>query len=237
MPPRHQQEPPFAIQVELAEGCNLQCTFCGIQGIREKAGGPYKFMTAKVAERLASQIAVAGWTSRIEFAMHGEPTMNPDFVKLIGIFRKHLPKNQIMMTSNAAGFLKDTEKTVAALFAAGLNVLALDDYKRVKIVPKVRERCAGKFPIHDYPADGRDLSPHRRWAPGTQVIIIIQDLEDQAGGSHSNITNHCGAGSPPNNNGAGKRCAKPFRAFTRLVTSWLKLCRRCGTMMLSTPCE
>ena len=35
------QDPPNAIQVEFVEGCNLACSFCGIQSIREnEADGP-----------------------------------------------------------------------------------------------------------------------------------------------------------------------------------------------------
>ena len=33
------QDPPNAIQVEFVEGCNLACSFCGIQYIREKRRG------------------------------------------------------------------------------------------------------------------------------------------------------------------------------------------------------
>ena len=35
------QDAPNAIQIELVEGCNLACSFCGIQAIRDnKADGP-----------------------------------------------------------------------------------------------------------------------------------------------------------------------------------------------------
>lgn len=207
----HVQEPPFCIQVEFSEGCNLQCEFCGIQGIRSKPGSLFKFMTKSCAHKVAQDIGAAGWTSRIEFAMHGEPTMNPDFIELVRIFREHLPNNQLMMTSNGGGLLKDTEARISGLFGAGLNILALDDYKRTHIVPKVRERCGAAYPIKDYPKDGLEWSPHHRWPRNARMIIIIQDLVDGAGGSHSIITNHCGCGSPPNSRRAHTRCAKPFR--------------------------
>lgn len=211
---RRKQEPPFCIQVELTEGCNLMCNFCGLQGIREKAGGPYKFMTKRIAENIAQQIGEAGWNSRMEFAMHGEPTLNPDFIDIIGIFRYWLPRNQIMMTSNGGGLLKDSANRVDALFKAGLNILALDDYKTVGIVPKIRARlteAGSSYPVHEYPKDGLDISPHRRWPRSTQVIIVVQDLEEAAAGSHAVITNHCGCGAPPSERKAGQRCAKPFR--------------------------
>jgi MoaA/NifB/PqqE/SkfB family radical SAM enzyme len=207
----YQQEPPFCIQVEFTEGCNLACTFCGINGIREKGGGPYHFMTQEIARAVARSIATAGWSARIEFAMHGEPTMNPQFNELVQIFRQALPHNQLMMTSNGAGFLKDTHERIQALFQAGLNVLALDDYQTVNIVPRVRERCQGLIPIHDYPKDGLQFSPHKRWAKDARAIVIIEDIEQASSGNHATLTNHCGCGAPPNTTKEGQRCAKPFR--------------------------
>lgn len=168
-------------------------------------------MTLEVAEKIAAGIAAAKWTARIEFAMHGEPSMNPQFVELVGVFRKHLPRNQLMMTSNGAGFLKDTDARITAVFAAGLNVLAFDDYEAVRIVPKVRERYTGPATIYEYPQAGLNYSPHRRHPPKTRMIVIIEDLEKAAAGSHAVITNHCGSGAAKDYSKAGQRCAKPFR--------------------------
>lgn len=209
------QEPPFTVKVELTEGCNIRCSFCGIQGIREAAGGPYYFQSLERAERIASEMARLKWNSRIEFTMHGEPTMNPDIVEIIGIFRKHLKKNQIMVTSNGGGLLPDPVKKLNAMFDAGMNVLALDDYQYVKIVPKIRkkfEKDADKitFDIHEHPAE-LDASPHKRWPRGTRKVIILEDLLYATKGLHSHIANHCGAGAPRDRSTMGKRCARPFR--------------------------
>lgn len=223
------QEPPFAVQIELAEGCNLRCTFCGLQGIREKAGGPYKCLSTGHARVIAMSMHNAGWTSRVEFAMHGEPTMNPHFVEIVSIFRERLPNNQLMMTSNGGGLLRDPVGLTTALFEAGLNVLALDDYQTVKIVPKIRDKIRPyKYvgstepkmefsyiaQMYDYPKDGLDITPHRRWPKGTKVVIFVEDIEKATKGGHSVLNNHCGAGAPPNDDGAGKRCAKPFRELS-----------------------
>ena len=35
------QNPPYCVQIELTEGCNLACAFCGIASIRKNgANGP-----------------------------------------------------------------------------------------------------------------------------------------------------------------------------------------------------
>jgi len=207
------QEPPFCIQIELTEGCNLRCSFCGIQGIRTKLGG-YHYMTLEVARLLAEQIANAHWGSRLELAMHGEPTLNPQMIDIVAALRQRLPRNQLMMTSNGSGLCRDTEARIQDLFNAGLNILALDNYKAPAIVSRLLPAIKRSFGHHYYPQSGLQYSPHRRWPRATQIILIVQDISDATAGNHDSINNHCGAGGPLNNSAAGKRCAKPFRELS-----------------------
>ena len=213
----YQQEPPFCVQVELTEGCNLRCEGCGIHGIREKAGGPYNYMNTPTAARFAAEVARLGWNCRIEMAMHGEPSLNPDMFDIVQVMRERLPRHQLMMTSNGTGFLKNTHAAIVGLFNAGLNVLALDDYEAVKIVPKVLERAmldkleASGVVVKRYPQDGLEWSPHRRWPRSARMLIIIEDIQKATEGSHAKVNNHAGYGGAPNDSKRGVRCAKPFR--------------------------
>lgn len=212
------QDAPFAVQVELTEGCNLRCAFCGIKGIREKAGGPYKYMTVDTAVRLASEIKRLGWTARIEFAMHGEPTLNPDVVEIVAAFRAWLPKSQLMITSNGGGLVAGPLARVRALLGAGLNVLALDNYKTATMVPRIVAALEGSgIVVQRYPQDGLDTTPHRRGKPSERRVVVIQDITEAEEGGHATLNNHCGTGAPLNDHGAGKRCAKPFR---ELAVRW-----------------
>jgi radical SAM protein with 4Fe4S-binding SPASM domain len=146
--------------------------------------------------------------------MHGEPTMHTDLPSIIRTFRKYLPRNQLMVTSNGGGLLKNAPDSTLALFSAGLNILALDYYERVNIVPKLLEKLPSTLQVKHYPQDGLDLSPHRRWPTNTKVVLVMQDIEAASAGGHSTLNNHCGAGAPLNNSGDGKRCAKPFRELS-----------------------
>lgn len=216
------QPPPFTVKVELSEGCNLACTFCGINGIREKPGKVFNFMAVEtatdIAKQLAALVAVEDWNPRIEYTMHGEPTMNPNHAEIIGIFRKHLPKTQIMLTSNGGGLLKDTAKRINDLFLnRGLNILALDDYEDVLIVDKIRERLLldldPSIRWYEYPAE-KEGNPHRRHPVTQRMITAIRDLEVNSKakeGTHANVVNHCGAGGPRDLSTNGRKCAKPFR--------------------------
>ena len=175
----YKQSSPYCIQIELTEGCNLQCPFCGIQGIRDagKSSPPYKCLTVENADLIAQQIAQSGWNPRIEMAMHGEPTMNPDYYEVVKVFRNRLPKTHLQMTSNGGGFLKKPGivENINNILEAGINVLLLDNYERVKICDKIRESYTGPHPVFEYPSDKRS-NPHKRRKPTEHHIVIVEDM-------------------------------------------------------------
>lgn len=210
------QEGPFCVQIEFSEGCNLYCTFCGLQGIREKQAKNYKFMTEDTLRSTMEQITALKWNPRIEFAMHGEPTMHPDYVSMVKIARECAPNLQLMMTSNAGGLFRKPglQQNILNLFNAGLNILALDDYEGVGFVPKIREMkeqiAAFNISVHEYPKDPAG-NPHRRRPLNTRLLSLVQDLIEASKGTHSIITNHAGSGGPLLKEPLKRRCAKPFR--------------------------
>ena len=221
MTPPRIQEPPFTMKVELTEGCNLRCGFCGLQGIRAKGDKTFKFMTVATARFIAEEVKRLGWTSRFEFAMRGEPTMNPDFIEIVRQVREVLPQQSLMMTSNGAGFFMkpgDVISRLTDLFDAGLNVLCLDDYQGVNLVPRIREKMteypwmADVIPTYEYP-DQKAGNPYGRHKPSTKMIVFFKDISIEQDGVHNYLSNHCGGAAPLNDKKKGKRCARPFREF------------------------
>lgn len=219
------QQPPNCVQVELTEGCNLGCSFCGLQHIRDNgANGPegksgkasaMKFLTVDNAVMIARRIEEARWNPRIEFAMHGEPTMNTRYVEIVRVFRQILPKVSLQMTSNGGGLLRGAgySANINALMEAGLNILSLDNYQGINIVDKILQGYNGPYNVMKYPQDIK-ANPHRRRKPNEHDIVVIHDIENATKGNHSVITNHAGASFPLNENAAGRRCAKPFRELS-----------------------
>lgn len=209
------QEAPFTIKIELTEGCCLSCSFCGIKGIRKSIGG-YKFMTVSMAKIIAEQIAESQWNSKIEFTMRGEPTANPNCNKIISVFRKALPRTQLMMTSNGKPLLDGygAKGKISTLFKAGLNILALDDYKIGGIIPKILKSIPKMDKLY-YPRDDNS-SPHQRRDINEHVLIIISDI---SGGKIGNrvLNNQCGSAAPLDAGMINARCARPFR---ELVIRW-----------------
>lgn len=216
-----EQDPPFSIQMEPTEGCNLACSFCGIQSIRAngahsvgtvhgKNSGPFRFMTLETANRVAKEIRRLSWNPRIEFAMHGEPSLNADLPAIVRAFRQFLPRGYIMITTNGAGFLKG--RMLDELFEQGANTVALDDYRHASIIPRLREKYpAGSLmgvKFIEYPED-KEGNPHQRH-PGKK-LVWVKDISVATKGTHSHLSNHALNSGPPDESYAKKRCAKPFR--------------------------
>jgi MoaA/NifB/PqqE/SkfB family radical SAM enzyme len=200
------------MQIEFVEGCNLRCSFCGLNGIRGKAND-YKFMTPALAETICDRIKEAGWHPRIEFAMHGEPSANPQFIELLRLFRRQLPSRiHLMMTSNGLGFVKDPTLTIDQALEC-LNVLALDWYQGIRLVPSILERYHGIHQVLHYPKL-KVANPHRRRGPDCHHLVVVQDIEQATKGTHATLNNHAGCGAPLNSSAQGKRCAKPFRELS-----------------------
>src|ERR1700751_707297 len=238
----YRQEPPFAVQIEFTEGCNLRSGFWCLQGIRAKPGHDYKFMTTECLQSVMNQMMELGWNPRVEFAMHGEPTMHPDYIGMIEVARQAAPRWQLMMTSNAGGLLRSPGPVanINNLFAVGLNILALDDYEGVAYVSKIRKAIAEDpvdVPVYEYPADPRG-NPHQRHKPTEHMLVFLQDVEVASRGTHSVLTNHAGCGSKALDAPLMQRCAKPFREFSIRWDGNVALCcndwrgvYKCGNIM------
>jgi radical SAM protein with 4Fe4S-binding SPASM domain len=238
-PKFRRQEPPFCIQLEFALGCNLQCTFCGLNGVQEKPGKGVRLMSkedgALVANAIASACELNGWNPRLEIARRGEPTINPDYIWLVAKLREHNPRLQIMMTSNGGGLLRKPGPVanIKALFEAGLNILVLDDYKTANIVPKIRDAMVVPDNVHpelmkmgvkcyEYPENPAG-NPHRRHSPGTRFISFVKDITDAKTGTHATLNNHAGHGAPLEE-GYLKPCVKPFRELGINYDGSIDLC-------------
>lgn len=225
----YKQDPPFSIQIELTKGCNLQCSFCGINGFQERPNTGLQYMNLTIAKILAEQIADAGWNSRLEFAMHGEPTLNTNTLEIIRIFRNRLPKSQIMMTSNGGGIVysKNIQTWIMSYFKNGGDILAIDEYQGVNLVSKIKagidtfELELEGIKVCNYPED-KQGNPHRRIKGKLLTFISPIDITDK--GVHATLNNHCGSGSELDYSMNEKLCAKPFREISVNFDGSINLC-------------
>ena len=216
------QDPPNSVQVELTEGCPLACWFCGIQSIRDNGAsraekrhghgsGPFRFMPVEVARRIADELARAGWSSRVEFAMHGEPSLHPQLLEIVAHFRKVLPQTSLLITTNGAGIASSPLSKILALWDAGINTIALDDYAHSPYMPKIRPLLPALQDVGEqvacYPQD-KDANPHHRFSG--RRVVVIHDIASNTTGNHL-LTNEGGNSGGPCDEPLQQRCARPFR--------------------------
>lgn len=225
-----EQPGPYCVQIELTEGCSIQCKFCGIQGIREKPGN-YKFMTMDTAANLINKLEWEArerdWNPRFEFAMHGEPSLNPDREAIIAYLRQNFPKSYILFLTNGSGLSGgNTVKKIIGLFNAGVNVLGVEQYGHAPFHKTIMEKfCASDWHLDErYYPDDKDANPHQRRPASTKMLVYIADIFTETKGTHSRINTHCGVGSPPVPTHHGKRCAKPFRELSVRWDGGVALC-------------
>lgn len=214
---------PFCIQIELTEGCNLFCNFCGLNGIRKGPMKDLKFADVASISRLANKIKQAKWKSRIEFAMHGEPTLHPEWLRIIRLFREALPKHNMTLVTNGYGFCydehrkaRDTLSTASAVQNAlyFVNCIALDSYEYAGLYKRIQKAMDhASIAYSKYPQQP-SANPHRRRAANEpHEFVFVQDISEATKGNHSVLNNHCGSGSPLDESAHG-RCAKPFRELS-----------------------
>lgn len=205
------QHPPYSIEIEPTEGCNLGCSFCGLRGMRKKGTTPWYFMTLVKAEETARKIAEAGWKSTIYFCGHGEPTLNKNLLEIIRIFRKHLPNNVFSLVTNGYGFkhgIFEIKSFFDELEKLHFNDVIFDVYSDNgdwTAIDEITDR-------YDIKIIGRDGEKYNYYGKNMRVSIYPLEV-DKNGRLFRIMDNHCGAASPEDysERRVNKRCQKPFR--------------------------
>lgn len=221
----YKQDPPFSIQVEFTEGCNRGCNFCGLRGMRKSGTKPWYYMTKEVASRIADEIVRVGWNSRIIFSMHGEPTLNANWMKIIKMFRKKLPKAVLSIMTNGWGILHgDTtiEDCIPKLEQIGLNDLIIDIYTKDDDGSKIKDFCENNSIAYQVLDKGVPLygSSHTKF----RILFNPPIQTDEGAAINRHLCNHCGAAAPLDYSYEGKRCARPFREMTFRYDGSVALC-------------
>lgn len=217
------QHAPFSIQIEPTEGCNLGCSFCGLRGMRKSGTEPWNFMSKKTAIKIADEIARVNWPSKIIFAMHGEPTLNPDLFSIIKIFRKRLPKTIFHLITNGCGIVTDDELSaqeyVAKLKLCGINHLLLDVYSsNTKEVEIIKKECSS-FPMQELKTGIPMFSSKKEFR-----ILLMPPILTEKISLVRNLSNHCGAAFPLDYTHQHKRCTMAFREMSFRYDGSVALC-------------
>lgn len=223
---------PWSIQVELVEGCNRMCLFCGIHGIRDGVGD-YKMMPMDVAVAVANGCSAFCPTARYEFAMHGEPTVHPQYLDIISVFRSALPNAQLQMTTNGRTFMKSQEwmqVKLDELFEAGLDFVILDTYYPERDILREMAYALEQVNVLDFYSDmvPKHMSPwHNHHRKFNNAVVLMDDLLKNDGKVRSRVVyNHAGNSGmvPALDVPLDKVCTLPFREMAFRWDGSVSLC-------------
>ena len=219
----YKQHPPFLVEIEPTEGCNLGCSFCGLRGIRKNGTKPWKFMSVSDAKIIAKKIKDSAWKSRICFCGHGEPTLNPDLLEIIRVFRNELPKNKMQLISNGYGFkngIFDINDFVKELKNIGFNDLVFDVYSNNGDWTAIEG--LKNFDIKIIGRDGENFNYDKK-----DLRVALYPLQVDSNVKILRVMdNHCGAAAQLDfsKKVVNKRCEKPFRYLFIRYNAFVCLC-------------
>lgn len=233
---------PWSCQIEMTEGCNRRCSFCGIHSLyREREDEIYKFMTPETSKSLAQSFNSWLKKLRIEFALEGEPLLNRDANKILNNFRIYFPTCHILLTSNCdplrqgKGF--NSEK-IFNLFKAGLNVLLCDyygekwDMSYTDFFKGIKEASSG-IPVFDFYKHNPKVWAYN--SPNEMKIVVVDNTIER---NLYRTLNNQGGNTVPDiiqipdkfkdklfgNLPRKTRCQQPFREMSIKYDGAIELC-------------
>lgn len=170
---------PNTAGIEIVEGCNLMCKFCGIWGIwKEPKHRKIKFMENEFAVELSKEFGKWFDKKRIEICAHGEPTLHPNLHDIVASFRKYCKNVQLQVTTNGLIVLQEGKPYIEELFKAGLNFLLVDTYTKRQQILQLLRRSSTK--VYDY-YDKDAPNVYHYNSNKIKSIIVMEDLKKVSG--------------------------------------------------------
>jgi sulfatase maturation enzyme AslB (radical SAM superfamily) len=205
---------PYSIQVELTEGCNRLCRFCGLNGIKRAPFDDVRYMTVDTAQALAMQCASFIPNARYEFAMKGEPLLNNRAAEIFLTFRLLLPKAQMQLTTNGKMTMGRMQRYCDAIFDSGINFILLDTYRPERDELRREVATLQDVTVIDFYEDCT-TNPWQNHHNKLQRTIFLMDDLGLMGGKKRNRTifNHAGnsLAAPALSSPRIAKCTIPFR--------------------------
>lgn len=130
---------PFTLLIEPSSVCNFRCKMCFQNAAEEKFDPRRNIMTLDMFQKVIDQ--AKQWDGDkfrvLKLCIYGEPFINKDFTKMVGIAKKADIADRIETTSNASLLNPDVSRL---LVESGLDYLRVSIYSAI---PAEHERITG----------------------------------------------------------------------------------------------
>lgn len=226
---------PLTIKPSLSIMCNRRCGFCGINRVDYnyiKSSNITKHMSIEIAEGIAKEVGT--WLKdgvRFELGGFGEPLLNKDAIKIVGLIRKYNPKSQVLMYTNQS--VLDEDK-IEDLFDSGLNILFIDSYTKKDVLEAKNLIENNMYDSVVY--EESTFNPYRRGSV-KRKIICHQDYSNPEGSGYNKRSKqlHNAAGNIDDRayeiynikrviRPLEKMCVRPFRELVILPDGIIPIC-------------
>ena len=133
---RWRYAPPFSrifpqIAIETRTDCDLRCEFCP-QSTQPR---PKQIMSEDLFKKIIDDLATIDYVGQIAPVVNNEPLLDDRIFRLISYARQRCPFSSLLLITNGRRLSVDTVKD---LFAAGLDILAINDYRKDRAENPVR---------------------------------------------------------------------------------------------------
>lgn len=160
----------YHIKLELAHKCNRKCDFCGMSrvnpGIMEKE------------VFYASFKGVGDSLRRVDFVLHGEPTLSPYIYEYTKFIRDNYPKVQISVLTNSDIYRKIGFEKLLELYDMGMTTFHVDLYDKDQsdwflssLKTNEKEFKKRGIEIYDYYKDKVNVFSYR--GPSKRFLVYV----------------------------------------------------------------
>lgn len=239
--PRHN---PYTVKPEFTRGCTMRCVFCGLRH-QEWAEGDWENIEPAFFEQYCK--ALGEWLPkcRMEIANRGEQTFHPQFLEMIAMARKYVPKVQILVTTNTdlirvhgpEGFRDWTEQAMAT----GVNIFLMDCYTKkrlAEIQDCLKDMSYGTYFENDLGEGAEHITPYGYHGPNYKAIVVKDAspapkesilLQYHNQGGNANVEDNPAALKMyPNvslpQEPVQRMCVRPFREFPMWFDGSVPIC-------------
>lgn len=235
--PKHEPNQPWhpwSIQVELTQGCNRRCWFCGIPAMPKERQVGRRHIDLDVLRKAFQDLDSWLPKIRVEINSHGEPTLHPQFHECLEVMREAMPGASLQLQTNSDLWYRDGIAAIERMWDAGLDALIINCYAPGRREYFVDLLDSADMPYVDYYFNNpNNESGNRYRKPGSRFIMLWEDLgmvnEEGLRGSHNNKRLHNSGGSVDQEMIAARTGQKLYplprqsmcsKVFRELILSW-----------------